>query len=237
MGEEEGVGRERFDEPRIPIGSVPPPKVARRGSGVSRGAVVRSEEGEDLLPPRVPSRHHDPCLVRFCPGAREHGRPQRPREDFRHELVQPRADLRNPDPAVHEGQGAHLVVRRVGNLLRQRMSQVRANGLAGPVQVFVALVVVQVHALPVRQVGDPLTGRARHPRHQEGVVRPRMPQLVGAPRSQRLKVSRVDAVLVGTTGIVALGLRVVRQSPRDAVMWEAKQIQSDKTGRSHSDAA
>lgn len=208
MGEEERMGGERLDEARIPIRPVPPPKVPRGGSGVPRGAVVRSEEGEDLFPPRVPSSHHDPRLVRFRPGAREHGSPESPREDFRYELVQPRADLRNPDPAVHERQGAHLVVRRVGDLLRQRMSKVRAHRLACPVQVFVPLVVVQVHALPVRQVGNPLPGRAWDPRHHEGVVRARVPQLLGAPRSQRLKVRRVDAVLiVGTTGIVALGLR------------------------------
>jgi hypothetical protein len=103
VAEEEGEGREGLDKAGVPIGPVPAPAVTRGRPGVSRGAVVRPKEGNNLVPPGVAARHENPGLVRFGARAREDGRPQRSWQHLRHELVEPRPNFGDSDPAVDEG--------------------------------------------------------------------------------------------------------------------------------------
>jgi hypothetical protein len=98
------------------------------------------------------------------------------------------------------------VNRRVQHLPGEGVAEVGAHGLGGPVQVLLAAVVVQVHAVPMRHLGDGVPCLPWHPRHEERMIGPRLLELFGAPRSQRLKVGRVnDAELADPAGI-AFGL-------------------------------
>mmetsp|Transcript_22651 Transcript_22651/g.64125 ORF Transcript_22651/g.64125 Transcript_22651/m.64125 type:complete len:551 (+) Transcript_22651:551-2203(+) len=186
--EEERERIERLDEARDVVRAVPATEIAGCRARMRGGSVVGSVPADDLFAARDAPRHHDARLVGLGSRGWVDGRLQIARQDLLHELVESHPNLWNANAAVRERQLSHLLRGGLDDRLWHVVAQVGADRLRRPVQVLLALVVVEVRSLAVGHVGHFLARRSWHPSHHEWDVPSGLVDLVCRPATHRLEV-------------------------------------------------
>mmetsp|Transcript_15422 Transcript_15422/g.36392 ORF Transcript_15422/g.36392 Transcript_15422/m.36392 type:complete len:348 (-) Transcript_15422:325-1368(-) len=124
-----------------------PAEVARGAQGGGRGPMVGPVLCEDLVLARVQACEADSSLVCLASATGEEEACQVSRANLSQKLRKLRPDGSQPKAAVHVRQRVQLLVDPLLDYFRDRVSQIHTNCLARPVQVLLAVSIVEVNSL------------------------------------------------------------------------------------------
>mmetsp|Transcript_111601 Transcript_111601/g.280770 ORF Transcript_111601/g.280770 Transcript_111601/m.280770 type:complete len:251 (+) Transcript_111601:244-996(+) len=149
-------------------------EVTRGRARVGRAAVVGAVVVDDFCPPCEATSNADRRLVGLGAPRREEETIQVSRQEFGEQRRQADADLRVAKATIDHRQLCDLLVDGADHRGRHVVAQVRADRLASPVQVLVAIDVEEVDSLAVRQQWNLSHGAAGTPSGHDMLLRVRL---------------------------------------------------------------